>query len=155
MKRFFNELYLERTITFYSENRAFKIGQRGETIYIVQLTGRVICFVLDLRLSPLATDTLWVKSAMKQTGKGWEKTRDKFYWWPAVTLTSDLRLGSKFEVTIYHLHISTLNVIGINHQWPMRNSSIKQRDLLQLWPLTQKIALLFLQTHKLKACNAN
>lgn len=55
MKRFFNELYLERTITFYSENRAFKIG---ETIYIVQLTGRVICFVLDLRLSPLATDTL-------------------------------------------------------------------------------------------------
>lgn len=58
MKTFFNELYLERTITFYSENRAFKIGQRGETIYIVQLTGRVICFVLDLRLSPLATDTL-------------------------------------------------------------------------------------------------
>lgn len=56
MKRFFNELYLERTITFYSENRAFKIGQRGETIYIVQLTGRVICFVLDLRLSPLATE---------------------------------------------------------------------------------------------------
>lgn len=110
MKRFFNELYLERTITFYSENRAFKIGQRGETIYIVQLTGRVICFVLDLRLSPLATDTLWVKSAMNQTGKGWEKTRDKFYWWPAVTLTSDLKLGSKFEVTIYHLHISTLNV---------------------------------------------
>lgn len=140
MKRFFNELYLERTITFYSENRAFKIGQRGETIYIVQLTGRVICFVLDLRLSPLATDTLWVKSAMNQTGKGWEKTRDKFYWWPAVTLTSDLKLGSKFEVTIYHLHISTLNVRE------MRNSSIKQRDLLQLWPLTQKIALLFLQT---------
>lgn len=102
----------------------------------------MICFVLDLRLSPLATDTLWVKSAMKQTGKGWEKTRDKFYWWPAVTLTSDLKLGSKFEVTIYHLHISTLNVRE------MRNSSIKQRDLLQLWPLTQKIALLFLQTHK-------
>lgn len=149
MKRFFNELYLERTITFYSENKAFKIGQRGETIYIVQLTGRVICFVLDLRLSPLATDTLWVKSAMKQTGKGWEKTRDKFYWWPAVTLTSDLKLGSKFEVTIYHLHISTLNVRE------MRNSSIKQRDLLQLWPLTQKIALLFLQTHELKACNVN
>lgn len=122
MKRFFNELYLERTITFYSENRAFKIGQRGETIYIVQLTGRVICFVLDLRLSPLATDTLWVKSAMKQTGKGWEKTRDKFYWWPAVTLTSDLKLGSKFEVTIYHLHISTLNV---RYKSPMANEKFK------------------------------
>lgn len=122
MKRFFNELYLERTITFYSENKAFKIGQRGETIYIVQLTGRVICFVLDLRLSPLATDTLWVKSAMKQTGKGWEKTRDKFYWWPAVTLTSDLKLGSKFEVTIYHLHISTLNV---RYKSPMANEKFK------------------------------
>lgn len=122
MKRFFNELYLERTITFYSENRAFKIGQRGETIYIVQLTGRVICFVLDLRLSPLATDTLWVKSAMNQTGKGWEKTRDKFYWWPAVTLTSDLKLGSKFEVTIYHLHISTLNV---RYKSPMANEKFK------------------------------
>lgn len=122
MKRFFNELYLERTITFYSENRAFKIGQRGETIYIVQLTGRVICFVLDLRLSTLATDTLWVKSAMKQTGKGWEKTRDKFYWWPAVTLTSDLKLGSKFEVTIYHLHISTLNV---RYKSPMANEKFK------------------------------
>lgn len=122
MKRFFDELYLERTITFYSENRAFKIGQRGETIYIVQLTGRVICFVLDLRLSPLATDTLWVKSAMKQTGKGWEKTRDKFYWWPAVTLTSDLKLGSKFEVTIYHLHISTLNV---RYKSPMANEKFK------------------------------
>lgn len=122
MKRFFNELYLKRTITFYSENRAFKIGQRGETIYIVQLTGRVICFVLDLRLSPLATDTLWVGSAMKQTGKGWEKTRDKFYWWPAVTLTSDLKLGSKFEVTIYHLHISTLNV---RYKSPMANEKFK------------------------------
>lgn len=122
MKRFFNELYLERTITFYSENRAFKIGQRGETIYIVQLTGRVICFVLDLRLSHLATDTLWVKSAVKQTGKGWEKTRDKFYWWPAVTLTSDLKLGSKFEVTIYHLHISTLNV---RYKSPMANEKFK------------------------------
>lgn len=122
MKRFFNELYLERTITFYSENRAFKIGQRGETIYIVQLTGRVICSVLDLRLSPLATDTLWVKSAMNQTGKGWEKTRDKFYWWPAVTLTSDLKLGSKFEVTIYHLHISTLNV---RYKSPMANEKFK------------------------------
>lgn len=38
------------------KKKCFQIGQREE-----KYTTNKVCFVLDLRLSPLATGTLWVK----------------------------------------------------------------------------------------------